>query len=466
MADAGAYSELETPGATLATVAASLGAGGPRADAAAGILKRVGDLALVPLTDAWPKLDAPGRALAIDIAATGTCGQSTPLLLSGLCDASAEVSRKAESTLVRCNRAARIVDAVRDPKVMACPKATEMLALLGREGALRPLAMQLGKGDKEARAATRQAFATAARGAPADHLTIALVDEALNDDARLEMLRALGPRVTEVAAEATKILDRLAARGDEFATRYLSLGPVAALAAAGNRVEIERLSALLSKDKEWPIRARAAELAIGVPGVQAALLQALDDENPRVREAALRAVAAQKVSAAAVGVQRKLEGDPWPFVRVAAADALGAMPPAVDVDRGLGTALKADTSSPVRVAILAALAVHRARAMVDAVRERVDDEREDPDVRVAAAHALGSMCDAKTLDRLTELARAAADPMVDQDTLALGLAAVDALGAMHPADLAARLSKLRGEGVRDAVKAAALRALAMTPACR
>jgi len=466
VADVGAYSELETPGTTLATVAAALGAGGPRSDAAAGLLKRTGDRALAPLAEAWPKLDEQGRELAVDIAATGSCGQSTPLFLSALCDASKEVSRKAESALVRCNRASRIVDAVHDVKVLGCSKVAGMLALLGRDGAVGPLATQLGKGDKDMRAATRQAFATAARDVSGQRLSIALVDEGLSDDARLEMLRALGPRVTEVAAEATRILDRLLARGDDFATRYLSLGPIAALAGAGNRAEIERLSGLLSHDKEWPIRARIAELAIGVPGVQAALLTALDDENPRVREAALRAVTAQKVSAAAVGVERKLESDPWPFVRVAAADALGAMPPAADVDRALGTALKADSSSPVRVAILAALATHRARGFADVVRERVDDEREDPDVRVAAAHALGALCDAKTLDRLTELARAAADPMVDQDSLALGLAAVSALGAMHPADLAARLSKLRGEGVRDAVKAAAAQALAMTPACR
>ena len=466
VADVGAYSELETPGATLATVAAGLALGGPRSDAAAGILKRAGDRALAPLADAWPKLDEQGRELAVDIAATGTCGQSTPLLLQGLCDASKEVSRKAESALVRCNRAARIVDAVHDDKVMACPKVAGMLALLGREGALRPLALQLGKGDKEARLATRQAFATAAREATGDRLNVALVDEGLHDDARLEMLRALGPRVVEVASEATKILDRLLSRGDDFSLRYLSLGPIAVLAGAGTRVEIDRLSGLLSHDKEWPVRARAAELAIGVAGVQAALLGAIDDENPRVREAALRAVAAQKVSAAAVGVQRRLESDPWPFVRVAAADALSDMPPATDVDRALGAALKADTSSPVRVAILAALAAHRARAFVDAIRERLDDEREDPEVRVAAARALGALCDAKTLDRLTELSRAAADPAVEQDALALSLAAIDALGAMHPADLAARLAKLRGEGVRDAVKAAAARALAMTPACR
>lgn len=466
IADVGAYSDLETPGATLATVAAALSGGGARSEAAAGLLKRVGDRALAPLTLAWPKLDEQGRELAVDIAATGSCGPSTPLLLQGLCDASKEVSRKSESALVRCNRAARIVDAVHDDKVIACPKVAGMLALLGRDGALGLLAAQLGKGDKDARAATRQAFATAAREASGPRLAIVLADEGLGDDARLELLRALGPRVTEVADDATKILDRLAARPDAFAVRYLSLGPIAALAGVGHRAEMERLAALLSHDKEWPIRARAAELAIGVPGVQAALLAALDDENPRVREAALHAVAAQKVSAAAVAVERKLETDPWPFVRVAAADALGAIPAAVDVDRGLGAALQADSSPLVRVAILTALAAHRARGFSDAVRARVDDEREDPEVRVAAARTLGALCDPKMLDRLTELAGAATDPMLDEDRLALALAAIDALGAMHPVDLASRLSKLRGEGVRDAVKAAAANAAAMPPGCR
>jgi HEAT repeat protein len=184
-----------------------------------------------------------------------------------------------------------------------------------------------------------------------------------------------------------------------------------------------------------------------------------------VRQAAIDTIAALRVSPAAVLVEKHLESDPWTFVRVAAARALGTMPAARDLDKSLASALGTDTSAQVRSAILGALAAHQARAYADAVRSRLDDAQEVADVRVAAARALGAMCDSSQLERLTEIARSAADPMAGGDELALGLAATSALGDIHPADLAIRLAKLRDKSVRDAVRAAAEHALAAPARC-
>ncbi len=459
-----AYSALEIGGATLATIAPMLSAGGATSDTAVAILKRAGDRALVPLADAWPKLDEYGRELAIDAAAAAPCGASTPLLLQGLCS-TPETSRKAESALARCNRSALIVNAVHEDKALACPKIAGMLALLGREAALKPLTLQLGKGDAETRTSTRQAWATAAREVPGERLAPFLKEPSLDADRRLELLRALGPRVAEIPNEATAALDEILAAGAPLARRWLAVAPLSELAKGASVKDGERFVAMLTSDPAWPVRARAAELALGVATAQAALVLAVDDPEPRVREAALRTIGAQKTSAAGMVVAKRLDGDPWTFVRLAAAQAIGAMPASPDLDATLGSALAKEKSSPVEEAILVALAAHRARGALPAIRERFDDDREDASVRAAAARTLGALCDATYVDELSEIALHAGDPMVNSEGLALTLAAIEALGAIHPKDIASRLKSLDDSSVKDAVRATVKRAIASPGTC-
>ncbi len=467
IAEVTAYTALDVPGATLDSVAADLGAGGRRAEIAAAILKRAGDAALAPIAGAWDKLDQFGKTNAVDAAEGASCGKdATRIFLSGLCDADPDVARKSESALMqRCTRTSGIVDAAASFPKPVCKKMPEMLALLGRKAALPKLADWMQATEGEARSNVRHELATAAREAPAELLAGMIRDPKYGPLVRLGMLRAMAPRLPEMRAEATSALDALLTPNADMTTRYLALEPLASLAKSGDSAAAGRIGAMLARDADWPVRRRAAELARDLPAVRSELVSAIDDPSPRVRETALETVADLRVSPAAVLVEKRLGDDPWTFVRVAAAHALGAMPAARDLDKALAGALE-DKAPQVRGAILDALASHRARDYASDVRKRLDDGQELPSVRTAAAHALGAMCDPAQLERLTELARAAADPMASAEDLAVGVAAVGALGDMHPADLASRLAKLRDKSVRFMLRGAAEHALVQPAKCQ
>jgi hypothetical protein len=69
------------------------------------------------------------------------------------------------------------------------------------------------------------------------------------------------------------------------------------------------------------------------------------------------------------------------------------------------------------------------------------------------------MCDAGALDQLTELSAKATAPTANGGDVSIGFAAIEALGNVHPADVARRLAKLTGPSARPPVRAAALRAI-------
>ena len=75
------------------------------------------------------------------------------------------------------------------------------------------------------------------------------------------------------------------------------------------------------------------------------------------------------------------------------------------------------------------------------------------------------MCVKSAVDWLTKLAHLSRSP-VDEADERLGMAAIDALSALRPADLEKRLAPLRAKEVRMPVRRAAERALAEPGLCR
>jgi HEAT repeat protein len=435
IAEVAAFSAFDAPGAKLADVAKVMNGGGARAESAAALLKRAGDAGLAATVAVWDSLDVEGRALAADVAGSGPCPAATPLLVKALVDRDHEVARKGEETLDRCGRAA-----------------------------LPALAAIVGDGDERTRSIERAAFMRAAHITDPRILTPILNQKDRPLVARIDLLRASSARLPEIAADADAAIDDILKTDDSLRTRYLLLGPIASLARAGDASSSARFISLLAHDPDPPIRAHAAELAAHVAAAQGALLGALADPEPRVREAALHTIADEHSSPATVAVEKLLEQDPWSFVRTSAATAIGSFPAAIDVDRSLAAALK-DPSPLVRVAAIDALAAHRAATFAPDLRARLDDEGEGIDVRVAATRALGATCDAASLGRLSDLAGKVASPIASDVEVALGLAAIDAIGAMHPADIARRLSAVTAPGVSASVRRRAHDAISEPGTC-
>jgi hypothetical protein len=469
-----AYSELDAPGATLGAVAKRLS--GDRGAVAAQVLERAGRDALEATRAAYGELDPRGRALAMDVAASHpSCEEAAPLLARGLCEPRGEAARKAREKLERCKGAAGALAAALhdDPGASACVAPT--LVTVAGPRALEPLADAMaatGEADVTGRAALRSAFAAALGDAPPGRLAALLRDAKRSPAARLEMLRAAGDRVTEAVAESDAVLGELLAGTPPLRARYLALGPLGRLARAGDRDAAARVAGLVARDADWPVRARAAEVAAGLPDAAAALLGAMHDAEPRVREAALQALAASPPSsspslpAGAVEAARAvLASDRWSFVKTQAVGVLAKAPPAADVDAALRGAMHDDAARVRQAAVLAA-GLRHAGALHEPIRELLDDANEDAEVRAASARALGAVCDASSIDRLTALAQGVGVPGTTEEEQLICVGALTGLAAIHPPDLQDRLAPLLSKGASAEAKAAARQALAARGVCR
>jgi HEAT repeat protein len=291
-----------------------------------------------------------------------------------------------------------------------------------------------------------------------------LHDRSLSEVARVDLLRALGSRIIRFRPAASQAFGRLATLQASFRTRYLLLGPAAALA-VGDASALAYLRRALVADRSPYIRAQAARVVTDPALLPDELLRALHDPNVRVREAALGTLATRRAQFAAVGIAERLSRDPWPLVRAAAAEALAELGPGQGPDRALYEALD-DESAYVRGPVLRALGRRGARAYAEAVRERLTDSDEPYEVRIAAAHALGLMCDTEAIGVLTDYALLLADPMSAGRDALLGPAALRALARLNPPDLPKRLAPLQSDKAPTLTRQAARAALGRRGGCR
>mgnify|MGYP001036396997 CR=1 FL=1 len=468
LAEIAAITSFDAEGATMDAVANELS--GPRAEEAAALLRRGGDEGLAAVAKRWASLDGRARAFAVDVASSaGSCdGPAMELLTQALADKDAEVRRRALGRIERCgkNATASLVEAVRSEDEARRAAAAPLLAAIAPAAAIDPIAEQLGEGQPATRRALRGALGRATGSATRDKLLDLLRRKDMALQARLDLLRALGPKLPELRPDSGAAIADILRASPDMPTRYLVAQPLAHLARSPNATsgELTRLAEMIRRDPDWPVRARAVELAAGIGALAPTIAEAVRDPEPRVREAALRAIATGKMPVGTAAAAHALANDVWTFVRVAAADALGAIPDDGSGRAALAKALR-DQSPKVRSAAIAALGDHRATKYAREIRERLDDPKEDLEVRVLAARTLGVLCVRDATDRLTKLAQLARSP-IDEADERIGIAAIDALGALHPPDLEKRLAPLRAKDVRMPIRRAAERALAEPGLCR
>jgi HEAT repeat protein len=266
-----------------------------------------------------------------------------------------------------------------------------------------------------------------------------LADTTLPATATIDLLRSLGPRIESFGGDARAAFARLGA-APEFRTRYLLLGPAAALAGSDPAAK-EVLTRALGGGKEPWIRVRALEVAPREAAYAQAFTAALEDPHVRVREAAARALGEGRFASSSAQLSDLLENDAWPIARRAAASSLGAMPDDAASRKVLIDALD-DPAPWVRAAVAESLGLRRSPGAAPKLRDKLDDREEPVEVRRAAALSLGALCDAESVDLLDKLGRRIADPMSSAEDRAIGEAALYGLLQLHPPDLDKRLEPL------------------------
>ncbi|HEV8244836.1 MAG TPA: HEAT repeat domain-containing protein [Polyangiaceae bacterium] len=453
--------------ADIANLVGALAGGGERAQAAADVLRTRGDAAFEAVAARLPELDEGGRLAALEILDSAPCPISVPSYLLALAGPFEGQRLHAESRLRRCGpvAAAALAAALSGAKGHALEKLADELALIAPGDAVKAFLPMMQEPALEQRRILRISLARSA-GSPSavPALRAALSDPNLPQAALLDLLRALGPRLSSFQPEAGGALARLSSANSSFRVRYLRTVPAGNLAALDAPAR-KLLSAALGDEPDARVRAQAARAVPAPELFKSELEHALGDPEMRVREAAARALARPSGAFASRALGARLTTDRWPIVRSAAALALAEFGPEPRADAELGVALE-DPSWLVRHDVAYALGKRRVRAQAAKLRERLKDRDERFEVRAAAARALGAMCDVDSAGLLTDYVRQLRDGTAPNEVRAVALASLSSLVRLGVRDLKDRLSPLLDKNAPPSSRAAAQAALETPPGCR
>ncbi|HET7539896.1 MAG TPA: HEAT repeat domain-containing protein, partial [Polyangiaceae bacterium] len=386
-----------------------------------------------------------GRRVALEILDQAPCEASLPVYLQAFSGPFAAHAIHARDHIRRCGKAAAPFLAAAAKQAKG-PRQIDLLGELLLADAAQCVDVIVSLLDVDSRVrrtSLRIALARASTVSEAKPRVLAVLeDPALSERVTVDVLRALGSRISEFQPAAAAAIARLSRPDASFRTRFLLLAPSAELATADPALRASLATALAS-DPDPRFRTQALSVLKDPTQFSAQVSAALRDPDVRVRQAAIRAGSALPDSVPALS--ELLAKDPWPFVRMAAADALAEEKSAPSAKSALARAI-GDESPHVRAHVIVALGEHHASSELGKIRERLLDEKEYPMVRAAAAKALAALCDTSSLDALTGYAHKLTDPMASPQDHVVGSAALLALGEMHPADLAQRLEPLRAKG--------------------
>jgi hypothetical protein len=392
---------------------------------------------------AFAALDALGRARALDVLENAPCADTAGIYAGLLDDDDANNRRRAEQRLRGCGAAGELA-LRRAFEVGAGESGVRLareLALVAPALAVELLGPRLAAAASEQRAGYRDALSRAARDPAAQPRARRLLEaRELGMAAALDVLRALDEQLSSLEPEASSAFGRAVQGARTFEHRYLLLVPASRLAKHSPGAAAFLDAAL--RDPDPYLRGAAARLVPPLARFAPGLLAATRDPGVRVRVAATTRLGELAQPGASAALVERLRTDDWPLVRSAAARSLAGVGPSADADEALVVALR-DESPDVRSAALRGLGQRGARSTVPAIAERFRDARELPTVRAAAARALADLCDSSQLDELTRAARALLADRPSPDDIAVGGAALAALGRIAPADLEQRLAVFR-----------------------
>lgn len=457
--------ESEFVSASLENLVGALAGGGERAETAGSVLASLGEPGQRAAIDAFDKLDEGGRRVVLNLLDTAPCERMVPTFLRALLGTSEGQRIHVLERLPRCAVQVREeslkLAAELSPTELA--RLGDAIATFAPAAALELVGPRL-RGNAAERRALRDVIARATRDERGDAVVEQLLaDPKLDFGVATELLRALGARAQQHAASAGALLERIVGQAD-FRRRFLLVAPSHQIADK-HPFARQWLATAITRDPNPHIRAEAARSTRQPALFSAELLHALSDSEVRVREAAVNALGQPGGDFAAATLGERLDSDPWPLVREAAATTLGTFRSNPELDARLVKALS-DESLPVRVRAVEALVKRKASATAAVLLEHFEDSDEALEVRIAAARALGLLCYAPAGDALAKQARRLTDAGLESLDRALAGASMASLGRIHPADLPKLLQPLvQGEGTPAPVRAAAKALLAGSGAC-
>ena len=462
-AELGARTEFDV--SSVPALVAALAGGGERAQAAEAVLRVVGQPGYDAVAQAFESLDEGGRRVALDLLDQAPCETSLPGYLTAFSGTSQAQGIHARDHIRRCGKAAApfLVQAAHKAQGSLQLDLLGELLLADAAQCVDVIASMLDIDSRARREALRVALARASAIPEAKPRVLAVLsDPKASERLSVEVLRALGERIVDFQPQASAALARLQTPNASFRTRFLLLEPTAEL--VGHEPALRASFArALSSDPDPRFRTQALSVLKDPADFAPEVTRALNDSDMRVREAAVRASAALPNVAPAL-IQRLTE-DPWPLVRIAAADALAESGASKAAEPALARALDRDDSPHVRARVVLALGAHHATAALPKIRERLADKDEWPLVRAAAARALAMLCDASSVATLTSYAYKLADPMSDANAHLIGAASLLALSDLRPSDLKARLAPLLAKGAPAQARQAADAVLRRRGAC-
>lgn len=452
-------------GETLARIAGKIDPRTPDGKEALALLRALGAAGMDAAIGGYMALDGPSREAVRDALEDQKCPTKLGLYVPLLAADDQQEADRANDQVLRCGDDAVpiLVEMVATQKGKARSIFADQLGLLPPEAAVPALIEGLARSEApEDRAVYRRGLSRASKR----QRSVPTFDAALTGDAfsklsllaQVDLLRSIGDRVAETK-HGPEAFRSVWSGSDAFRTRYLLLPSGAALARQGDAFAIASVNDVLATSGDPHLRARAAELSGGDEPFANPTLAAISDAEPRVREAALRSLPPSKVDTRqALLLAASLKAEPWTFVKRATIATLAKVPANVDVDVALVDAMLYEEQPSVRGDILDALAARGAIGARAAILERALDLGEAAVVRIAAARALGALCDTASLDELTKLALIGLGPGNETDAK-VAIAAIMAIGVLHPADIRARIGDLAKDGVIADVHAAAVQAL-------
>lgn len=468
VAELSVLSELSA--SQLPELVAALAGGGQRAEASKSLLIAGGAPAFAAVAQAFDSLDEGGKRVALTVLDQAPCEQSAPVYVAALTGKIEAQARHAQSRLGRCGSAggealAQALTKADKTDKRVLPLLVSQLTLTDPARAVTAYLPLMDEKTVLRRRLLRTALAQAARTAPAEKaVRAALADPATSAVALVDLLRALGDQAPRYQPESGQALQRIAKTSAEFRTRFLLLGPAAALSSRDASAEAAFRKSL-SADPSPHVRAAALALVREPKRFQGELLKALEDGDVRVREAAVQALGSPDAAFAGTALGARLEKDEWPLVRAAVADALAKHPASAALDEPLTSAL-GDDSSLVRARSVRALGERRVTSAAGRIRDRLEDADEWPEVRAEAARSLGVLCDDDSADILAAFAKKLTDPMASPDAQLIGAASVQALGRLAQPQLAKQLAPLLDKKAPPQAHRAAATALQARVTCR